>query len=129
MVKHKNAQVGKVVSEYTDSFGRVWKSQVDDIGLFVVIELRGDVKIARDVVDLIRRGLFRSFSIGGEALSRKYVCQKDQCWWDITELELHEITICEEGKNMAAKFILLKSEDIITDTGWIPTRGMIQSLN
>jgi hypothetical protein len=60
---------------------------------------------------MIRKGILRSFSIGGEALARKYVCQDDTCWWDVTDLELHEITICEEGKNQAAKFILLKSEE------------------
>jgi HK97 family phage prohead protease len=128
MVKHKNAQVGRVVPEYTDSFGREWKSQVDDVGLFVVIELRDDIKIARDVADLIHRGIFRSFSIGGEALSRKYVCQVDQCWWDVTGLELHEITICEEGKNQAAKFILLKSEDIEADIDSLNLTDLVSAL-
>jgi phage head maturation protease len=116
MIKHRNAQVGVVVPEYTDAQGNKWESQVDDIGLFVVCILRDDVKIARDVADMIRKGILRSFSIGGEALARKYVCQnsnssgESQCWWDVTDLELHEITICEEGKNQAAKFILLKGE-------------------
>jgi len=111
MIKHRNAQVGEVIPEYIDKDGNKWESQVDDIGLFVVCTLRDDVKIARDVADMIRKGILRSFSIGGEALARKYVCQDDTCWWDVTALELHEVTICEEGKNQAAKFILLKSEE------------------
>lgn len=118
MIKHRNAQVATVVPEYKDKQGRVWKSQVDDIGMFVVCKLRTDVKIARDVIDLIKRGLLRSFSIGGEALARKYVCDSLSCWWDVTGLDLHEVTICEEGKNQGAKFILLKStEEIPSDSG------------
>jgi hypothetical protein len=114
MIKHRNAQVGEVVPEFIDTHGSKWVSQVDDIGLFVVCILRDDIKIARDVGGMIRQGLLRSFSIGGEALARKYVCEGhgNECWWDVTDLELHEVTICEEGKNQAAKFILLKSEDV-----------------
>jgi phage head maturation protease len=124
MIKHRNAQVAEVVPEYTDNDGKKWISQVDDIGLFVVCILRDDVKIARDVIDLIRKGILRSFSIGGEALGRKYVCENNVCWWDVTNLELHEVTICEEGKNQAAKFILLKCDDVEADSATLDTKGL-----
>ena len=37
---HSNIQVGEVVKDHTDSNGRVWKSEVDDVGMFVVVKLR-----------------------------------------------------------------------------------------
>ena len=46
---HSNIQVGNVIPAYTDSNGRVWKSEVDDTGLFVVIKLRNDIEKAREV--------------------------------------------------------------------------------
>ena len=30
---HSNIQVGQVIPEYTDSSGRMWKSEVDDLSL------------------------------------------------------------------------------------------------
>ena len=36
---HSNIQVGEVIKAYTDSEGRLWKSGVDDAGMFVVIIL------------------------------------------------------------------------------------------
>ena len=46
---HSNIQVGTVIPSYTDSSGRMWKSEVDDTGMFVVIKLRGDIEKAREV--------------------------------------------------------------------------------
>lgn len=37
---HSNIQVGSVIDSYTDSSGRLWKSGVDDAGLFVVIKVQ-----------------------------------------------------------------------------------------
>ena len=67
---HSNIQVGEVIPNYTDSNGRVWKSEVDDTGMFVVIKLRGDIEKAREVASEIRKGNLRSFSIGGQAFER-----------------------------------------------------------
>ena len=41
---HSNIQVGEVIKAYTDSDGRLWKSGVDDAGMFVVIKLRDDIE-------------------------------------------------------------------------------------
>ena len=60
---HSNIQVGSVIPEYTDSDGRVWKSGVDDAGMFVVIQLRDDIEKAREVANDIRKGALRGFSI------------------------------------------------------------------
>tara|TARA_R110000787_G_scaffold101149_8_gene206441 strand:- start:542 stop:1999 length:1458 start_codon:yes stop_codon:yes gene_type:complete len=113
---HSNIQVGTVIPAYTDSGGRVWKSEVDDTGMFVVIKLRGDIEKAREVASEIRKGNLRSFSIGGQAFER--VNKSDATRGDYREIrrmELHEVTICEKGINPEAQFRILK-EDITGDT-------------
>ena len=67
---HSGIQVGEVLPSYTDSDGRVWKSTVDDHGLFVICRIRNDIEKAREVQKQIRTGELRAFSIGGQALFR-----------------------------------------------------------
>ena len=67
---HSGIQVGEVVADHTDSQGRMWKSEVDDHGLFVVCKIRSDIQKAREVQKQIRDGDLRAFSIGGQALFR-----------------------------------------------------------
>jgi HK97 family phage prohead protease len=115
---HSNIQVGSVIPTYTDSSGRVWKSEVDDTGMFVVIKLRGDIEKAREVASEIRKGNLRSFSIGGQAFER--VNKSDMTRGDYREIrrmELHEVTICEKGINPEAQFRILKEDtgDIMTN--------------
>ena len=108
---HSNIQVGEVVSEYTDTGGRIWKSEVDDTGMFVVIKLRGDIEKAREVAAEIRKGNLRSFSIGGQAFER--INKTDSSRGDyreISRMELHEVTICEKGINPEAQFRILKED-------------------
>ena len=108
---HSNIQVGSVIPSYTDTSGRVWKSEVDDTGMFVVIKLRGDIEKAREVASEIRKGNLRSFSIGGQAFER--VNKSDQTRGDYREIrrmELHEVTICEKGINPEAQFRILKED-------------------
>tara|TARA_Y100001938_G_scaffold151188_1_gene247096 strand:- start:3860 stop:5293 length:1434 start_codon:yes stop_codon:yes gene_type:complete len=116
---HSNIQVGTVIPSYTDSSGRMWKSEVDDTGMFVVIKLRGDIEKAREVASEIRKGNLRSFSIGGQAFER--VNKSDQTRGDYREIrrmELHEVTICEKGINPEAQFRILKEDngDTMTNT-------------
>ena len=116
---HSNIQVGTVIPSYTDSNGRVWKSEVDDTGMFVVIQLRGDIEKAREVASEIRKGNLRSFSIGGQAFER--VNKSDAVRGDYREIrrmELHEVTICEKGINPEAQFRILKEDtgDNVTNT-------------
>ena len=119
---HSNIQVGTVIPSYTDSNGRLWKSEVDDTGMFVVIKLRGDIEKAREVASEIRKGNLRSFSIGGQAFER--VNKSDQTRGDYREIrrmELHEVTICEKGINPEAQFRILKE-----DTGENMTNTMTE---
>ena len=114
---HSNIQVGEVIPQYTDSEGRVWKSSVDDAGMFVVIRLRDDIEKAREVANEVRKGNLRGFSIGGQAFKR--VNKHDAKHGDYTEiskLELHEVTICEKGINPEATFRILKEDTEMSET-------------
>jgi HK97 family phage prohead protease len=125
---HSNIQVGSVIPTYTDSNGRVWKSEVDDTGMFVVIKLRGDIEKAREVASEIRKGNLRSFSIGGQAFER--VNKSDATRGDYREIrrmELHEVTICEKGINPEAQFRILK-EDTTGDTNMSDPMSELQSV-
>ena len=108
---HSNIQVGEVVPNYTDTGGRMWKSEVDETGMFVVIKLRDDIEKAREVAAEIRKGNLKSFSIGGQAFER--VNKHDTTrggYREISRMELHEVTICEKGINPEAQFRILKED-------------------
>ena len=112
---HSNIQVGEVIPNYTDSDGRVWKSGVDDAGMFVVIKLRDDIEKAREVANEIRKGALRGFSIGGQAFKRMNKSDdKHGNYTEISKLELHEVTICEKGINPEATFRILKEDNDMT---------------
>jgi HK97 family phage prohead protease len=109
MITHSNVQVGEVIDTYTDTKGNVLKTGVDDTGFFVVIKMRNDIEKAKEVSRDIRRGKLRSFSIGGQAINKHNVHDPDiGTYKEIDKLELHEITICEEGINPEAKFEIVK---------------------
>jgi len=108
---HSNIQVGEVIPNYTDTEGRMWKSEVDDAGMFVVVQLRNDIEKAREVAAEVRKGNLTGFSIGGQAFKR--VNKSDNThgsYQEISKLELHEITICEKGINPEATFKILKED-------------------
>ena len=70
MSNHSNVQVGEVIDSYRDKNGVIHKSKVDDVGFYVVIKLRDDIEKAKEISRGIRKGTLRSFSIGGQALSK-----------------------------------------------------------
>ena len=109
---HSGIQVGEVVDSFSDSQGRVWKSEVDNHGLFVVCRIRSDIQKAREVQKQVRDGELRAFSIGGQALFRvsKHT-QEHGNHREITDLELHEITLCKKGINPEARYTILKMDD------------------
>jgi|TARA_R100000458_G_scaffold59637_2_gene70886 HK97 family phage prohead protease len=115
MTNHSNVQVGEVVESYRDSQGRLFKTEVDDVGFFVVIKLRDDIEKAKEIGRGIRKGTLRSFSIGGQALQKVKKRNEELGEYnEISKLELHEVTICEKGINPEAKFDILKQEDVKT---------------
>ncbi len=111
MTNHSNVQVGEVVKSYRDKTGRLWKTEVDDVGFFVVIKLRDDIEKAKEINRGIRKGSLRSFSIGGQALQKVKKNHPELGEFnEISKLELHEVTICEKGINPEAKFDILKQD-------------------
>ena len=108
---HSNIQVGEVLDSYIDSNGRMWKSEVDDTGMFVVVKLRNDIEKAREVAAEIRKGSLKGFSIGGQAFKRVRKADNTRGeYQEISKMELHEITICEKGINPEAQFRILKED-------------------
>ena len=108
---HSGIQVGEVVDSHTDSQGRIWKSEVDNHGLFVVCKIRNDIQKAREVQKQIRNGDLRAFSIGGQALFRVSKTTPELgSHREITDLELHEITLCKKGINPESTYTILKME-------------------
>lgn len=111
MSNHSNVQVGDVIEKHRDKSGNLHKTQVDDVGFYVVIKLRDDIEKAKEISRGIRKGTLRSFSIGGQALSKRKKSNDELGEYnEIDKLELHEVTICEKGINPEAKFDILKEE-------------------
>ena len=111
MTNHSNVQVGEVVESYRDSQGRLFKTEVDDVGFFVVIKLRDDIEKAKEIGRGVRKGSLRSFSIGGQAIQKVKKSHPELGQYnEISKLELHEVTICEKGINPEAKFDILKQD-------------------
>tara|TARA_R100000988_G_scaffold100251_1_gene70500 strand:- start:120 stop:1307 length:1188 start_codon:yes stop_codon:yes gene_type:complete len=112
MSNHSNVQVGEVIEKYRDMNGTLHKTGVDDVGFYVVIKLRDDIEKAKEISRSIRKGTLRSFSIGGQAISKKQRTSEEFGEYnEIDRLELHEVTICEKGINPEAKFDILKMEE------------------
>jgi len=111
MTNHSNVQVGEVIKSYRDKNGKIWKTEVDDVGFFVVIKLRDDIEKAKEIGRGIRKGSLRSFSIGGQAIQKVKKSHPELGQYnEISKLELHEVTICEKGINPEARFDILKQE-------------------
>ena len=62
----------------------------------------------------IIKGNLRSFSISGNALKKHPSCDSSGCQWNITEVELYELTVCSDPVLPIAKFdaIQLPSIDV-----------------
>jgi len=111
MSNHSNVQVGEVIEKYRDKNGNLHKTTVDDVGFYVVIKMRDDIEKAKEISRGIRKGTLRSFSIGGQAISKKQRTSDEHGEYnEIDRLELHEVTICEKGINPEAKFDILKQD-------------------
>ncbi len=111
MSNHSNVQVGEVIEQYRDSNGSLHKTGVDGVGFYVVIKMRDDIEKAKEINRGIRKGTLRSFSIGGQAISKRERKSEEYGEYnEIDNLELHEVTICEKGINPEAKFDILKAK-------------------
>ena len=111
MVMHSDVQVGHALPAFISRAGNVFKSGVDDKGLFFISELRDDTKIANRVRDQIKKGGMSSYSIAGSATQSKEINKSDGSHvLQVDDMELAEVTICEKGVNQNAHFELLKGD-------------------
>ena len=67
MVLHSDVQVGWALPAYISQNGQIFKSGVDDTGLYFITELRADTKISKRVEQQIDEGKLKSYSIAGSA--------------------------------------------------------------
>ncbi len=110
MVLHSDVQVGWALPAYITKGGQIFKSGVDDKGLFFICELRDDTKISEKVMKEINEGRLRSYSIAGSALKVQNMQKGLVPYMQVDDMELAEVTVCEKGVNQAASFDLLKAE-------------------
>ena len=115
MVLHSDVQVGWALPAYINKAGQIFKSGVDDKGLYFICEIRDDTKIANRVKDQINEGKLKSYSIAGSATKTQNMQKGLMPYMQVDEMELAEVTVCENGVNQGAGFDLLKS--LATPTG------------
>ena len=96
---HSGIQVGQVIPHFTDENGKVWKTEVRPEGLFVVAALRTDLEVARKAMREILKGTLRGFSIAGNAKKKEIKCDHGQCWTEVTDMEMYEVTLCVQPMN------------------------------
>ena len=117
-IMHSNVTVGKIIPSFKDRQGKVWKTEVNDTGLFVIAEIRTDEAapgIANQVIDDIESGKLRAFSISGNADNPTFICDGDRCFYDINELELYEITLAVRQATVLTSLGSKEIEDIRPD--------------
>jgi HK97 family phage prohead protease len=111
MVMHSDVQVGHALPAYISKAGNIFKSGVDDKGLFFIAELRDDTKISGRVREQIEKGGMKSYSIAGSATKSREINKSDGSHvLQVDDMELAEVTICEKGVNQNAHFELLKGD-------------------
>lgn len=109
---HEDILVGEILSSF-ESEGKIYKTGVIDDKLMVVGEIWGDTRAGRETQQGIIDKKLRSYSISGEALDVQKVCDSSGCFRDISKLDLHAVTICENGMNQAAHFSVIQKEELI----------------
>ena len=114
MVLHSDVQVGWALPAYISKGGQIFKSGVNDQGMFFITEVRDDTRIAKRVVEQINEGKLRSYSIAGSALKVQNMQKGLMPYMQVDELELAEVTVCEKGVNQGANFDILKGMSIPT---------------
>lgn len=116
---HSNVQIGEILPEYTDSDGLMWKSMVVKSpqpqyprrGLFIVSRLFNDIAEGKKYIGLMKSGHKLSFSISGDALMRKTVCNDETCFNKVMAMDLFEISSCDKGVNPEARAFFMKSSE------------------
>ena len=113
MVLHSDVQVGWALPAYISQGGQIFKSGVDEQGVFFITELRDDTNIAQKVMEQVTEGKLKSYSIAGSATKTQMIQKGMQEIMQVDDMELAEVTVCEKGVNQAAGFDILKADDAV----------------
>ena len=106
MLKHNSVKIGQLLREYDGH-----KTHVDDKGLFIVAELRTDIKTADITWEKILSGEYKGFSILGEILEYHRECDDKSCIKVIDKMNLLEVSICQYEVNKESNLrIIAKSK-------------------
>jgi len=115
MLVHKNIQIGKIIPK----FGEL-TTHVDDKGLFIVAEIRRDIKTADEVWESILNKDINGFSIGCEVLEHHEECDDNKCITVLDEINIFEVSVCTHPVNKQSGFIVVsKSSDYVCDECYI----------
>lgn len=109
-ILHSDIQAGWVLPFYVLSDRTVKKSEVSKRGLYIVCEIRSDLSIIDKVKKEIEEGTIRSFSIAGTAKDKVLKTKAGRVYYEINDLQLAEISLCEVPVNPDAHFTILKSK-------------------
>jgi len=107
---HTDILLGPILDEL-DYKGTKYRTAVSDGRLTLVGDIWNDTKMCRQVRQGILDGIYKSFSISGEALESNTVCDRDGCFNKIDRMDLSAVAVCEEGMNAPSKFTLLGKAD------------------
>lgn len=112
---HSNIPLAKVVFDpVQDSDGTLYRSGVDERGLYIVAKVRDDVKIANDAWQKIESGELRGFSIGGQnVIPPVKECKDGICRKIPQKIELHEVGIVTRPANRVSLFTVLKDDSLL----------------
>ena len=98
---HSGIQVGKMLPSFVDKNGKTWKSHVNDKGMFAVVAFRTDLEVSRRAMSEVIKGNLRGFSLAGNSnpATKEIKCDHGKCWQEINDLEIYELTLCQEPMN------------------------------
>ena len=106
MIMHKNIQIGKII----DSYGK-YKTGVDGKGLFIVCEIRKDIKVADEIWGAILQKQISGFSIGCEVLLSHKICDDKECVTVLDKINIFEVSVCTEPVNQKSGFVVIAKSD------------------
>lgn len=106
---NSDVQAGWPLRVWINNDGEIYKSGVDDRGLYLVSEVRPDITIANKVEKEIEAGIIRSYSIAGSALDKSVETKGGRVIMVVNDLELAEISFCEKPVNQESNFDIIKS--------------------
>jgi HK97 family phage prohead protease len=102
MLVHQNIQIGKIIDKYGEH-----TTHVDDKGLFIVAEIRKDLKIADEIWQAILNNDINGFSIGCEVINSHKKCDDIKCVTILDEINIFEVSVCTKPVNEESGFIII----------------------